>query len=301
MKIKFPFISAYFKRKKENLIKSLSFDYLSAFDFELTYKAYKKYVLDVDKNIPEFIEFENYENPKISIIIPVFNQYELTLRCLNTIKKTKTPYEIILVDDCSSDKTCEIENYIKGIKVIRNKVNLGYLKNNNLAINYAKGEYIYLLNNDTYLFEGAIDELFYVLENDKTVGACGSKLIFPNGKLQSAGSKIYKNGYTFPRGYLENPLCEKFNQLTEVDFCCGASLMIRKNLYLKLGGFDELFLPAYYEETDLCKRITEAGFKVVYQPKSELIHYTSQSFGSVGDKLIKTNKKKFYKKWKGRL
>lgn len=300
MKIKFPFLKN--KSKEKDIIKKTQLEILSNLDFQLIYKAYKKYVLEVDNILPELIEFKQEDNPKISIIIPVYNQFELTVKCLNSIKKgTKTPYEIILVDDCSTDKTAEIENFVKGIKIIRNKQNLGYLKNNNLAAKTAKGKYLYLLNNDTYLFEGAIDFIFDDLEKNSQIGACGSKLIFPDGKLQSVGSVIYKDGGTFPIGYMENPLNEEFNSFQTVDFCCGASLMVRKNLWDKLNGFDELFLPAYYEETDLCMRIKEMGYIVACEPKSEIIHYTSQTFGEKTAKLISQNREKFYKKWKHKL
>lgn len=291
MKIVLPF---YYKFKKK-----LERKFLKKLDYKPFYEAYKRYVISLDETTPENITFKPVKNPKVSIIIPVYNQYSFTMKCLRSIKEnTKSEnYEIILTDDCSTDETRNIENCVENITVIHNSPNKGFLKNCNYAVERAKGEYIYLLNNDTQLLPLAIDKLVEILDSDETIGAAGSKLIYPDGKLQGAGSNISKNACIISIGHLENPLDEKYNEIKEVDYCCGASLMIRKELWQMLGGFDEYFAPAYFEETDLCMRIKKQGYKVIYQPLSEVVHYTSQTYSEKGFELFKINQKKFKKKW----
>lgn len=295
MKIKLPFFAKYKKRIENKVFQKL--------DYKIYYEAYKKYVLSVKEDIPERLIFKNIKTPKVSIIIPVYNQYKYTMKCLRSIKENTLmeDYEIILADDCSTDETYEIDNKVSNITVIRNGVNKGFVNNCNMAAKEAKGEYIYFLNNDTQLLKGAIDKLVEVLESDTLIGAVGSKLIYPDGKLQGAGSSISKRGFVSSIGHLNNPLEEKYNVLREVDYCCGASLMIRKSLWDKLEGFDEFFAPGYYEETDLCLRIKKLGYKVIYQPFSEVIHYTSQSFSENSIKIMQNNGKKFRTKWKNRF
>lgn len=291
MKIVLPF---YYKFKKK-----LERKFLKKLDYKPFYEAYKRYVISIDETIPENITFKPVKNPKVSIIIPVYNQYSFTMKCLRSIKEnTKLEnYEIILTDDCSTDETRNIENCVENVTVFHNSQNKGFLKNCNYAVERAKGEYIYLLNNDTQLLPLAIDKLVEILDSDETIGAAGSKLIYPDGKLQVAGSNISKNACIISIGHLENPLDEKYNEIKEVDYCCGASLMIRKELWQMLGGFDEYFAPAYFEETDLCMRIKKQGYKVIYQPLSEVVHYTSQTYSEKGLELLKINQKKFKKKW----
>lgn len=291
MKLVLPFLLQFEKNFERKLIKKL--------DYKVFYEAYKRYATSMNEDIPKNISFKTVENPKVSIIIPVYNQYSLTMKCLRSIKEnTKLEsYEIILIDDCSTDETLNIEKWVENIIIFHNGQNKGFLKNCNFAVNYAKGDYIYLLNNDTQLLPLAVDNLVDVLEKDERVGAVGSKLIYPNGKLQGAGSKISKRGKVSSNGYLENPLDKRYNVLKEVDYCCGASLMVRKNIWQRLGGFDEYFAPAYFEETDLCFRIKKLGYKVIYQPISEVVHYTSQAYSESSSKLMKINHKKFKRKW----
>lgn len=272
---------------------------LRALDYKPYYEAYKKYVLDTEFEVLKKLAFDVVDTPRVSIIIPVYNQYALTIQCLNTIKMNAgiDDYEIIIIDDCSTDETVNIKDFVSGITVIRNEENLGFLGNCNKAAKVARGKYIYLLNNDTKVLRGAIKELVETLDADQAVGAVGSKLVYPDGRLQSAGAKVLQKGRVHNLGEGYNPLEDKYNKLLEVDYCCGASLMVRKNLWDDLNGFDERFSPGYYEETDLCFRIRQKGLKILYQPKSEIIHITSQTFSERASILLRKNRDKFYKKW----
>ena len=138
--------------------------------------------------------FNTSQTPKVSIIIPFYNEEIYTWNCLLFLHKHLTngiPFEILLIDDNSTENNDF--SLIKGISIHRNSENLGFLKNINKGIELAKGEYIYILNNDTEVQENFLKELLYVFENFKNVGAVGSKLLNPNKTLQEAGSLFMKD------------------------------------------------------------------------------------------------------------
>ncbi|TAF68756.1 MAG: glycosyltransferase [Flavobacterium sp.] len=256
------------------------------------------------------IRFLSSKEPKVSIIIPFYNEEIYTWNCLRFLNKNLTndiPFEILLIDDCSPENMDF--SAIEGITIHRNEENLGFLKNINKGISLAKGEYIYILNNDTEVHENFLKELLYVFENFKNVGAVGSKLINPDKSLQEAGSlfmkdlnirQIVKNKKTF---YPE------VNYITKVDYCSGCSLLFkRKDDCGNLNLFDEQFAPAYFEETDFCFQLKYIQKKeIYYTPFSEVMHYNGISYNSDKNKetvnlkkatLFKNNKEKFQLKWK---
>lgn len=265
--------------------------------------------ITTDDNIEEICEFEKitfakYDKPEISIIIPVYNQFNYTYNCLRSIlsHSGSVKYEVIIADDCSTDQTKEIEKIVEGIRVIHNKTNLRFLRNCNHAIGSATGKYVLFLNNDTQVQANWLSPLVELMERDETVGMTGSKLVYPDGSLQEAGGIVWKDGSAWNYGRNDDPLDTKYNYVREVDYISGASIMIRKDLLLKLDGFDDEFAPAYYEDTDLAFRVREAGYKVIYQPLSVVVHFEGKSNGTDERTGLKSyqvvNSKKFYKRWK---
>lgn len=258
----------------------------------------------------ENLKFDAHENPKVSIIIPVYNQLEYTLQCLQSIKNAKdaTTYEVIVIDDCSTDETERVVSKIKGIVYHRNKENLGFVKNNNLAADLAKGEYLYLLNNDTKVKNGYLEWLLKVFETNPNAAVVGSKLIYPDGRLQEAGGIIFSDGRAWNYGMHHDPDGYNFNFVREVDYCSGAAILIKRDLFIELGKFDEQFCPAYCEDSDFQTTARENGYKIFYQPKSVVVHYEGTSNGKdLGDqttgikKYQAINKEKFYRKHKAFL
>lgn len=255
----------------------------------------------------EMLEVPSFDEPQVSIIIPVYNQFEYTYNCIKSIISSvkDVSYEIIIGDDVSTDKTVEIDKYIKGIHVIRNEKNLKFLLNCNNAAKYANGEYILFLNNDTEVKDEWLESLVELIESDDSVGMVGSKLIYPNGILQEAGGIVWKDGSAWNFGHGQNPDDAPFNYVREPDYISGASIMIRSSLWNELGGFDERFVPAYCEDSDLAFQVRKAGYKVLYQPKSVVVHYEGVSNGtdtSTGVKAYQVvNMKKMYEKWKDEL
>ena len=269
--------------------------------------ARKIYHCVKDGGSPKKIIVPSSKNPVVSIVIPVYNQFDYTYNCIQSIIENSqdVPYEIIIGDDVSTDKTKSIKHYIKGITVIRNTENQKFLLNCNNAAKYAKGKYILFLNNDTKVTEGWLSSLVELIESDERIGMVGSKLIYPDGRLQEAGGIIWKDASAWNYGNGEDAEFPSFNYVREVDYISGAAIMIRSELWKQLGGFDELFAPAYCEDSDLAFQVRKAGFKVVYQPKSVVIHFEGVSNGTDTSKGLKhyqvVNNEKLAVKWADEL
>ena len=262
-----------------------------------------------EKKISDYTRllFPGTEKPQVSIIIPVYNQFEYTYHCLEAILKNsgRCKYEIVIADDCSTDLTQDLEAVVDGVRVIHNEKNLRFLLNCNNAARYAKGEYILFLNNDTQVQEGWLESLISVMETDEMVGMVGSKLIYSDGYLQEAGGILWKDASAWNYGNRQNPGDSEFNYVHEVDYISGAAVMIRTSLWKEIGGFDERFAPAYCEDSDLAFEVRRQGYKVIYQPKSVVVHFEGISNGTdvnSGQKKYQVeNQQKFYDKWKEEL
>ncbi len=271
--------------------------------------------LNPKKQVPVLEEVKTSANDnsdnlaKVSIVIPLYNKLELTHQCLKSIlQNTRYPnYELIFVDNGSTDDTAKyLQNLkLKNVKIIINEQNLGFVGGCNKGAEQAEGEFILFLNNDTQVTPGWLEALVKTMHQYPDCGIVGSKLVYPDGKLQEAGGIIFSdgNGWNYGRGM--NPNDPRFNFVREVDYVSGASLMIRKSLWQKIGGFDQRYMPAYYEDTDLCFSAREHGFKVLYQPKSMVIHFEGQTAGtdlaSGFKKYQQINHQKFVQKWKVQL
>ena len=249
--------------------------------------------------------FKEYDNPLVSIIIPVYNQFHYTYNCLKSILENTIDdisYEIIIGDDCSNDFTKDILKIVKGIAVIRNEKNLRFLLNCNNAANKAKGKYILFLNNDTQVQEHWLKPLVDLIESRENIGMVGSELLYPDGMLQEAGGILWKDGSAWNFGNKQNPNAAEFNYVKEADYISGACIMIKHDLWNEIGGFDKRFAPAYYEDTDLAFEVRKHGFKVMYQPLSKVVHFEGISNGTDTSNGLKAyqveNAKKFYEKWK---
>ncbi len=254
------------------------------------------------------IEIPKFDSPKVSIVIPVYNEFEYTYGCIKSIIENvkNVSYEIIVGDDMSTDATKKIKKIVKNVKVNINTTDHGFLMNCNRAAKLAEGQYIIFLNNDTLVKEDWLESLVELIESDDTIGMVGSKLVYQEGILQEAGGIVFSDGSGWNYGRNQNPDMAEYNYVKDVDYISGASIMVRKSLWNQLGGFDEQFIPAYYEDTDLAFSIRKLGYRVVYQPKSVVIHFEGVSNGTdengSGLKAYqKINKEKFLEKWKDEL
>ncbi len=247
--------------------------------------------------------FPTQDQPDVSIIIPVFNNYEYTALCLESIaqSKTKRSFEIIIVNDASTDNTFTMLKKISGVHVINKKINSGFINSCNEGASNTKGRLLLFLNNDTWVVPGWLDALADTIDNVENAGLVGSKLVYPDGRLQEAGGIIWNDASGWNFGRLQDPSRPDLNYLRDVDYCSGASIMISKSLFEKINGFDLRYSPAYFEDTDLAFSVRKIGLRVLFQPTSEVIHFEGITSGRDIKKGVKSfqekNLHKFKDKW----
>ncbi|WP_419731072.1 glycosyltransferase [Lichenicola sp.] len=221
-------------------------------------------------------------DPLVSVIVPSYGQVAATLRCLRAIagSETETPFEVIVAEDASGDAEVVRLEQVGGLRLVCNATNLGFLHNCNEAALLARGRYLLFLNNDTEPLPGFLDALVRLAEAMPDAGLVGSKLLFPDGTLQEAGGIVWQDatGWNFGRG--DDPSRPQYNTVRDTDYVSGASILLRRDLFETLGGFDPLFAPAYYEDTDLAFRIRARGLRVMYQPASVVVHHEGLSHGT---------------------
>lgn len=264
-------------------------------------------------NIPEPAEFNEIcsglrfdqpPDPDASIIIPIYNQVGHTLACLEAVAalETRIRYEVIVMDDASDDPDVKLLDEIEGLRYVRNQENLGFLRNCNRGAELARGRYLAFLNNDTRVDGRWLDTLVDTFSQHDNVGLAGSKLVYGDGRLQEAGGIVFADGSGWNYGRNEDPDHPDYNYVRDVDYASGASIMIERDYFERLGRFDEEFAPAYYEDTDLCFRVRADGRRVVYQPASVVTHYEGISSGTdiaTGVKMYQAvNKVAFEMRWR---
>ncbi|MCG8414864.1 MAG: glycosyltransferase, partial [Pseudomonadales bacterium] len=218
----------------------------------------------------------------ISIVLVFYNQAHLSLLCLQSIiEHADTSYEVIIVDNQSSDETPRLLEKIDNAKIIGNDSNVGFVQAVNQAAAAATGEHLLMLNNDALLEATTLSTALTTLQSASDIGAVGAKIKLRDGTMQEAGSIIWSDGACAGYGRGEDPLAYQFMMRRDVDYCSGAFLLMETALFRKLGCFDEDFAPAYYEESDFCIRLHEAGYRVVYEPNAQITHYEFASTGGI--------------------
>lgn len=210
---------------------------------------------------------------KVTVIMVLHDCFELTMLALHSLHTQQLEeIALVLVDSGSTDETRAIRRYIDGATVLRFEDNVGFLRGCNAALEAVRTDAVLFLNNDVELAPGALALALRRLVSDPRIAAVGGKVIRAHGLIQEAGNIVWRNGET--KGYLRDasPLCPEANFVRDVDYCSGVFLLARTDIVRALNGFDEVFAPAYYEDTDLCVRMIIAGYRVIYDP-SVVIHH----------------------------
>lgn len=229
--------------------------------------------------------------PRVSVLLVLWNQAAFTLRCVQAVAREAArgvPLEIVIVDNGSTDATRGLTDRLEGVRVIRNAANAGFSVACNQAAGLARGRHLLLLNNDATVRETAIAAAEACLESAADIGAVGGRLVLPDGSLQEAGGIIWSDGTTIGYGRGKRPGSAAFATRRDVDYCSAAFLLTRRDAWDRLGGLDEGFAPAYYEDVDYCMRLWADGWRVVYEPAVVVDHheYGSDRDGGAGRLIV---------------
>ena len=245
------------------------------------------------------VTFRVESEPLVSIIIPVFNQVEYTKKCLTSIFEhgSDVSYEVIIADDASTDGTKNLASYARNAVIVRGSGNVGYIRNCNSAARRARGKYLYFLNNDVVVREGWLSALVETFERHKDAGVVGSRVVRPDGTLQECGVYVFADGYR--TCIVADPYLDMNSYFKKADYVSGCSLMTPARLFRDIGGFDERFSPAYCDDPDYCFEVARRGFGVYVQPRSEIIHFGSQSYEGRSEALQIRNNRMLREKWPG--
>lgn len=240
--------------------------------------------------------------PRVTVVIPTFNHADDVIRCVESIRASgdSTPIEIVVVDDCSSLNEAELMREIRGVRVVSLTANRGFAGACTVGVEESTAEFVLLLNNDTEVLPGWIDSLVATMDARSGAGVVGSMVLRADLRLQEAGGIIWSDGTGAHYGSGVSPVEGYVRYLREVDYCSGASLLVRRRVWNDVGGFDAELAPAYYEDADLCFAARSRGHEVVVQPNSRILHREGSSHGrgSFGLKRKQyINRQTFVDKW----
>jgi GT2 family glycosyltransferase len=235
---------------------------------------------------------------KLSIVVLSYNTKDLLKNCLDSLEKIKKEmgFEVVVVDNASKDGSVEmVKKQFLNHKIIINKKNLGFAAGNNKARKYCRGKYVLFLNSDTLVHKGTLEESVNYLDKHKNIGAMSCKILLPDGKLDRDSRRSFINPWVglthiflkLDRIFPKSKLFAKYwygyiseDKIHEVDALQGAYFLTRKKILDDIGWFDEdYFLDG--EDIDLCWRIKEKGWKIVYFPKVSITHFKGSSKGKV--------------------
>lgn len=232
-------------------------------------------------------------HPLVSIILVNYNGADVLPDCLSSIYKfIDENYEVIVVDNASQDSSPDfIAQNFPNVKLVRLPENRGFGAGNNAGAKIARGKYFFLLNTDTILTSNIFKHLIELIEIQPKVGIIGPKLLFPDGRFQISfapsirikgeieASRLHKNAQN---KFKLNLIEKQFQEIKEVDIVVGAAFFIRVDLFRQMNGFDENFF-MYFEESDLCQRVKNLGYKILYTPNISLIHHRGHSIKKVAN------------------
>jgi GT2 family glycosyltransferase len=234
--------------------------------------------------------------PELSIIIVNWNGGELLRRCIESVVRhpPAIPWEVILLDNASSDNSLEWvrSSRIPNLRLVANKENLGFGKANNQGFQLSSAKLLFLLNNDAEVRPGAIDRLIATIESDPKIGACGPRIVNPDGSLQTS---VWRNPAApwamavaalrlhrlLPRRMGGQLLLGQYwdhARRREVNLLLGAAMLVKRSVIDQVGGFDERF-HMYGEDLEWCLRIVRGGWKIIFEPEAEVLHHGGHATG----------------------
>lgn len=242
--------------------------------------------------------------PAVSVIVVTRNTREVTLRCLDSLSQNTTSgaYEVIVVDNASSDGTSEDLRHSPGIRLIRNDENLGFGVGVNMGAAQATGRYLLLLNSDAFVEPGWLDPLLAAMEADPGTAAVVPMVLNLDGSLQEAAALVSGDGRTIAHGSGADPADPAYRFPRFVDYGSALCMLVRRRAFEAVGGFDPVYGLGYCEDVDLCFRFAERGWRVRYEPRSRVLHVGGASSDpQTIEELVSMNTRTLRARWGGFL
>jgi GT2 family glycosyltransferase len=252
---------------------------------------------------PDVIRFPEVARPDVTVVMLTYNRWDLTKEALRLLAEMTEPrYEVVIVDNASTDGTLAALDRVEGARILRNPTNIGFGPGNNQGAAMATGRYLLLLNSDAWVRPGWLEPLINVADADPGVAAVAPKLVYPDGRLQEAGSIIWRDGRVRQYGDGDRSNRPEYNFRRTVDYASAACLLVRRSAFISVGGFDPRFAPVYYEDVDLCLALGAGPGRVVYQPRSVVEHVRgASSTGGVRSARVERNRRLLRARWQSIL
>jgi GT2 family glycosyltransferase len=248
------------------------------------------------------LDFPCPQAPRVSVIIVAKSKLDLLRACLQSVARFAPgviPFEtIVVLNEAGPDTEAELRAMATGVKVARSPVNLGFAGAGNRARSLARGEFLLLLHDDARVEAGWMEALVQTADDHPEAGAVGSKVFYPDGRLQGAGWILWRDALTSPPWIGEAPVPTAFDRPRAVDYCGTSSLLVRAAAWDAVGGLEENLYPAYYVDVDLSMALRRLGFVVWYQPASRILHHHAASSNlRFRIFVVQRNRQVFMEKW----
>lgn len=251
----------------------------------------------------ELIAFPEAQEPRVSVLVVVYNEPGLTLQCLRSLAaETDEQVEVVLVDNGSDERTRTMLSRIEGAQIIYNDTNRHYIEGVNCARDQLRGDYLLLLNNDATLERGALKYALETASMDHAIAAVGAQVLSIDRLLLERGCEILANGRCRALQRGELPMDPSASDPTvDVDYVSGCFLLTPRDIFEQLGGLDSGYAPAYMDDADYCTALWTQGYRVVVDLRAKVTHF--ESAGSDDEqiaRLVERNRRRFRRKFNWR-
>lgn len=242
------------------------------------------------------------EGPTVSVVMVTYGGGETALRAIEALVSNTEPcFEVIVIDNASPDDSADrLRAGLRGATIVQNLDNAGFATGSNQGADLASGEYLCFLNPDAFVEAGWLPPLLEVFERNDRAGAALPLFLYPDGRVQEAGSALDSEGAAMSIGDGDDPRAFEHRFTRSVDYGSAACLLVRADLFAEVGGFDPIYSPAYYEDVDLCFKLRERGFTTVYEPRSRVVHVRGGA-SPRAEALMVANRRIFADRWRERL
>jgi O-antigen biosynthesis protein len=251
------------------------------------------------------IDFPRPASPLVSVVAVTYGGWRWTRRALEALRDhTEGPYEVIVVDNASPDRTVDrLGEAVRGVRVVPNRTNVGFAAAADQGAAVARGRFLVFLNPDALVGKGWLPPLLEALEHDRWAGAAVPRLLNPDGTVQEAGGLLFSDGRTMLYGSGEPAGHPRYRFRRYVDYGSAACLAMGRSTFLRLGGFDPVYTPAYCEDVDLLLRLRSQGMRTLFEPRSEVVHvrFGSTATGEARMEMSERNTKILRERWSAAL